>query len=191
MSGIDWYTARAAGVVAYALLTSGVLLGVLLAGRARLARWPAFAVTDVHRFVALLSGVFIALHVYALLLDRYAHVSLATLLVPGATSYRPFWIALGTVALELLAAVGISNLLRKRLGHARWRRIHYLTFVVWLAATAHGIGAGTDATAEWLRLLYVAAISGVAGAIAWRLTPSGAPSRRAPGSGASSGRATP
>jgi len=169
VSGIDWYTARAAGVVAYALLTGGVLLGVLLAGRARLPRWPQFAVTDVHRFVALLTGAFVLLHVYTLLLDTYVHTSLVAVLVPGASSYRPFWVALGTVALELLAAVGISNLFRKRLGHARWRRIHYLTFVVWAAATVHGMGAGTDAGAAWLRLLYVVSIGSVTAAVAWRV----------------------
>jgi sulfoxide reductase heme-binding subunit YedZ len=168
VNGIDWYAARAAGVVAYCLLTGGVLLGVLLAGRARLPRWPQFAVTDVHRFVALLTGVFVVLHVYALLLDQYVHTSLVTVLVPGVSSYRPFWVALGTVAVELLAAVGISNLLRKRLGHARWRRIHYLTLGVWAAATAHGIGAGTDAGAEWLRLLYVVSVASVAAGVAWR-----------------------
>ena len=184
MSGIDWYAARAAGVVAYALLTSGVLLGVLLAGRARLPRWPAFAVTDVHRFISLLTGVFIAIHVYALLLDRYAHVSVTTLVVPGATSYRPFWVALGTVALELLFAVALSNVLRKRLSHVRWRRVHYLTFGVWFASTLHGIGAGTDATAGWLRVLYLVAIGTVAFATLWRVTrpalvPARAPARRA------------
>lgn len=186
MTGIDWYAARAAGVVAYALLTGGVLLGVLLAGKARLARWPAFAVTDVHRFLSLLTGVFVGLHVYALVLDRYAHVSVVTLLVPGATSYRPFWVALGTVALELLAAVGLSNLLRRRLGHSRWRRLHYLTFAVWLAATAHGIGAGTDAGAGWLRMLYVVSVGSVAAAVTWRagrgaLIPARVPARRARG----------
>lgn len=186
MNGVDWYAARAAGVVAYGLLTSGVLLGVLLAGRARLSRWPAFAVTDIHRYVSLLTGVFIAIHVYALLLDRYAHVSLATLVVPGASSYRPFWLALGTVALELLFAVAVSNLFRKRLGHARWRRVHYLTFVVWIAATAHGIGAGTDALADWLRALYLVSIGSVALAVTWRVgrgavTPARAPARRARG----------
>lgn len=169
MSSIDWYTARAAGVVAYALLTTGVLLGVLLGGRARLPRWPAFAVTDVHRFVALLTGWFVVLHVGAVLLDSYVHTSLAQALVPGLSSYRPLWVALGTVALELLAAVALSNLLRKRLGHARWRRIHYLTFVVWAAATLHGIGAGTDATASWLRLLYVVSVGSVAAALTWRV----------------------
>ena len=138
MTGVDWYAARAAGVVAYALLTSGVLLGVLLGGRARLPLWPAFAVTDVHRFISILTGVFIGIHVYALLLDQYAHVSVITLLVPGASSYRPFWLALGTIALELLLAVAISNVLRKRIGHRRWRRVHYLAFGVWIASTAHG-----------------------------------------------------
>ncbi len=183
MSGIDWYVARAAGVVAYALLTSGVLLGVLLAGRARFPRWPAFALTDVHRFISILTGVFIAIHVYALLLDRYAHVSIATLVVPGASSYRPFWIALGTIALELLLAVALSNLLRKRIGHMRWRRVHYLTFGVWIAATAHGVGAGTDASAGWLRVLYLVSIGSVALALTWRLrrvpvTPARVPARR-------------
>lgn len=179
MSAIDWYAARSAGVVAYCLLTGGVLLGVLLAGRARLPRWPQFAVTDVHRYVALLTGAFVVLHVYMLLLDRYVHTSLVAVLVPGASSYRPFWVALGTVALELLAAVGVSNLFRKRLGHARWRRIHYLTFAVWAAATAHGVGAGTDAGAEWLRLLYVVSIGSVAAAVVWRAgrSAAGAPAR--------------
>ena len=180
MSGVDWYTARAAGVVAYALLTSGVLLG----GRARLPRWPAFAVTDVHRFVSILTGVFIAIHIYALLLDRYAHVSVVTLVVPGASSYRPFWLALGTIALELLLAVALSNVLRKRIGHKRWRRVHYLTFGVWIASTAHGIGAGTDATAGWLRVLYLVSIGMVALAVLWRtgrgaVTPARAPAPRA------------
>lgn len=184
MTGIDWYAARAAGVIAYALLTSGVLVGVLLGGRARLSRWPAFALTDVHRFLSLLTGAFIAIHVCALLVDRYAHVSFTTLVLPGASSYRPFWIALGTVALELLLAVALSNLLRKRLGHARWRRVHYLTFGVWIAATAHGIGAGTDATAGWLRVLYVVSIGSVGLALIWRTArpapiPARAPARRA------------
>jgi sulfoxide reductase heme-binding subunit YedZ len=179
VNAIDWYAARSAGVVAYCLLTGGVLLGVLLAGRARLPRWPQFAVADVHRYVAFVTGAFVVLHVYTLLLDRYVHTSLLAMLVPGASSYRPFWVALGTVALELLAAIGVSNLFRKRLGHARWRRIHYLTFAVWAAATAHGVGAGTDSGADWLRLLYVVSIGSVAAAVVWRAgrAAAGAPAR--------------
>lgn len=134
-----------------------------------------------HRFVALLTGAFVLLHVYTLLLDRYVHTSVVAVLVPGASAYRPFRVALGTVALELLAAVGVSNLLRKRIGYTRWRRIHYLTLVVWAAATVHGIGSGTDAGAGWLRVLYVCAVGSVAAAVAWRrLRPTPVPARRGP-----------
>jgi sulfoxide reductase heme-binding subunit YedZ len=177
---VDWYAARAAGVVAYALLTGGVLLGTLLSGRARLRSWPAFAITDVHRFVALLTGAFLALHVGAVALDSVVHFSLVQLVVPGTSSYRPFWVALGTVAAELLVAVAVANGLRKRISHARWRRVHYLTFAVWLAATWHGIGAGTDSSAPWLRLLYVFSVGSVAGAVTWRMgrrTLQGSPAR--------------
>jgi hypothetical protein len=178
-ASIDWYAARAAGVLAYGLLTGGVLLGVLLAGRARLPRWPTFAVTDVHRFVGLLVGAFVALHVLFIALDSYVHFSLVQLVVPGTSSYRPLWVALGIVAAELLVAIAVTNALRKRLGHRLWRRVHYLTFAVWAGSTVHGIGAGTDSNTAWLRLLYVASVAAVLGALAWRIgrsrLPSGSP----------------
>jgi len=50
-SSTVWYLARSSGIVAYLLLTSSVLLGVLMAGRARFT-WPKFAVEEVHRFLA-------------------------------------------------------------------------------------------------------------------------------------------
>jgi sulfoxide reductase heme-binding subunit YedZ len=185
-SPVDWYAARAAGVLAYVLLTGGVLLGTLLSGRVRVPRWPAFAVTDVHRFVGLLVGVFVSVHVLAIGLDTYVHFSLAQLVVPGASTYRPVWVALGIVAAELLVAIAVTNLLRKRIGFRRWRRVHYLTFVVWAGSTAHGIGAGTDSNTPWLRFLYVVSIAAVLGAVVWRVARSRLPagSLAAPGAAA-------
>jgi methionine sulfoxide reductase heme-binding subunit len=168
-SPVDWYAARAAGILAYVLLTGGVLLGTLLAGRVRLPRWPTFAVTDVHRFVSVLVGIFVSVHVLTVGLDTYVHFSLAQLVVPGASSYRPLWVALGIVAAELLVAIAVTNLLRRRIGFRRWRRIHYLTFLVWAGATAHGLGAGTDSNTAWLRLLYVLSIAAVLAAVTWRV----------------------
>jgi sulfoxide reductase heme-binding subunit YedZ len=167
---LDWYVGRAAGVVAYALLTGGVLLGVLLGGRARFRRWPTFAVTDVHRFVAILTGVFLGLHVSAVLLDRVVPFSLAQVLVPGLSGYRPLWVSLGIVAAYLLLAVAVTTRLRKRLGHARWRRWHSLSFGVWGAATLHELGAGTDAGTSWLHLANVFAVASVLAAVGWRVT---------------------
>jgi hypothetical protein len=93
-----WYVARAGGILAYALLTTSVVVGLLLSGRPRLHGWPRFALEDVHRFVGLLVGTFILLHVGALLVDSYLPFSLANLVIPGTAPYRPLSVALGVVA---------------------------------------------------------------------------------------------
>ena len=46
---VDWYLIRASGIVAYVLLTGAVAIGIGLAGKERLERWPRFALTDVFR----------------------------------------------------------------------------------------------------------------------------------------------
>jgi predicted ferric reductase len=143
-----WYVARSAGILAYLLLSCSVVLGALMAGRVRFS-WPRFAVEEVHRFLAILTGVFLVIHGGSLLLDRVVPFSLAQEVVPFTASYRPFAVAFGIVAAELLAAVGISNALRKQLPHATWRAIHYLTIPVWLFATVHGLLVGTDRLDPW------------------------------------------
>ena len=139
---VDWYAARAAGVVAYVLLTGVVLVGVTIAGKLRMKTWPKFAVTDLHRFGSLLVGVFVGLHVLTIALDTYTPFSLTQLAVPFTSSYRPVWVALGIVSAELLIAVAVTNALRGRIPYRWWRRAHFATFLVWAGATVHGIGAG-------------------------------------------------
>lgn len=156
---IDWYAARAAGLVAYLLVTSSVALGLLLAGKERLERWPRFALEDVHRFAGVLAGTFIALHVAMIGIDSQAHLSVGELIVPFASHYRPFWTGMGIVAAELLLALALTNRYRNRLSHVTWRRLHYLNFAVWLAATGHGLGAGTDSGSGWFLTLYVVAMT--------------------------------
>ncbi len=143
-----WYVARSAGIVAYLLLSASVVLGALMAGRVPF-RWPKFAVEEVHRFLAILTGVFLVIHGGSLLLDNVVPFSLTQELVPFASSYRPVTVAFGVVTAELLAAVGISNALRKQLPHRTWRKIHYLTIPAWLFATVHGIFTGTDRVDPW------------------------------------------
>lgn len=150
----DWYAARAAGIVAYLLLSSSLALGLLLAGKQRFEHWPRFALEDVHRFAGLLAGLLIGLHVVTIAIDSQAHVGLASAIVPFTADYRPLWTGLGTVAAELLLLLAVTNHYRKRLAYAFWRRLHYLNFGVWLAATAHGLGAGTDSGSPWFVGLY-------------------------------------
>jgi DMSO/TMAO reductase YedYZ heme-binding membrane subunit len=160
MSPGVWYFARSAGIVAYLLLSSSVLLGVLMAGRARFT-WPKFAVEEVHRFLAILTGVFIVLHGGSLLLDRVVPISLAQELVPFTSPYRPFAVGLGICAMELMVAVGVTNALRRRMPYRLWRTLHYLTLPAWLLASLHGVLAGTDARDPWFAALAAGAFAAV------------------------------
>jgi sulfoxide reductase heme-binding subunit YedZ len=164
---VDWYAARAAGVVAYLLVSAAAALGLVLAGKERLEHWPRFAVEDVHRFAGVLAGTFIALHGLFLVIDSQSHLGLSGLVIPFTSSYRPLWTGLGVVAAELLLALAITNHYRKRLSYFIWRRFHYLNFAVWIAATAHGLGAGSDSGSTAFLLMY-AITSGVLGLLALR-----------------------
>ncbi|HVC88768.1 MAG TPA: ferric reductase-like transmembrane domain-containing protein [Gaiellaceae bacterium] len=157
MTALTWYVARSAGIVAYLLMSTSVVIGVLMSARARLS-WPRFAVQEVHRFLAILTGVFIGLHGAALLADKVMPISIVQLLVPFESSYRPFAVGLGVTSALLLAAVALSNLLRKKIPFRLWRRIHYLTLAIWVTATAHGLLSGTDRRDVWFIALVGAAV---------------------------------
>ncbi len=152
-SPVDWYAARAAGVVAYVLLTLVVSLGLTMSSRRRLERWPRFALEEVHRFGGILVGTFIVIHIVTIAIDSYLRFSLTAILVPFAASYRPLWVALGIVAAELLLALAVTNRLRERMPYRRWRAFHYANFAVWTAATVHGLASGTDRSSVWLMTL--------------------------------------
>jgi len=165
---VTWYVVRASGVLAFVFLTVSVVLGLLLSGRARPERWPRFALEDVHGFAGVLAGVFIGVHGFGLLIDKYMPFSLVQLVVPGTSAYRPLATACGIVAAELLAALAVTNRLRRQIPHRLWRRAHYLNFAVWSLALAHGIAAGTDAGKLWAGLLYTLCVGTVAGFTVWR-----------------------
>jgi sulfoxide reductase heme-binding subunit YedZ len=172
-----WYVARAGGMLSFVLLTASVVLGLLLSNKASLKRWPRFALEDVHRFVGLLAGSFILIHVGALLVDGYTPFSLTNLLVPGTAPYRPVAVAAGVISAELLVALALANRYRKSLSYRFWRRTHYLNFGVWILAFLHGLFAGTDTGSAWALAMYLVAATLVAGLSAGRFV---APEPRRP-----------
>jgi methionine sulfoxide reductase heme-binding subunit len=169
-----WFLARASGLTAYALLTASVLAGLVLKSRPLGGALKAASVTDVHRFLAALGLGTVALHGIALVLDSTVRISLVALFVPGLTAYRPLWTASGVLAAELMLVVYASFSLRRRIGPKNWRRLHWATYVIFTAATAHGVLAGTDTA--WSRPLYVGAVGAVTAAAAWRALARPAPS---------------
>ena len=164
-----WFLSRASGLTAYALLTASVLAGLVLKSRPFSGLKPA-AVTDTHRFLAMLGLGAVALHGGALLLDRTVHVTPVAVLVPGASPYRPLPVGIGVFAAELMLLVYASFSLRRVIGTRNWRRLHWATYAIFAGATVHGLAAGTDSSQPWVFGLYLGAIGSVVAATAWRAT---------------------
>jgi len=163
-----WILARASGLLAYALLTSSILAGIVLKARPFGAALKAVVVADLHRFLAMLALGFIALHAAALVLDSTVRISVAALFVPGLVPYRPLWSSLGVLAAELMLLVYASSMLRRRIGARAWKRLHWLTYAIFALATVHGLAAGTDGGRPWALVLYGGAVGAVTAAAGWR-----------------------
>lgn len=166
---IAWYLTRATGVVALLLLTLTVALGVLDVNRYSSPRWPRFLLDALHRNVSLLSVAFLALHVITTVLDTFAHISIIAAFIPFVSSYRPFWLGLGAVASDLLLALIITSLLRRRFGFAAWRATHWLAYACWPIALLHGLGTGSDVKSGWLLAITVGCVLAVIAAVCVRV----------------------
>jgi predicted ferric reductase len=164
-----WYAARGTGVAALVLFTGTVLLGVMTSTRAASARWPRFAIGEMHRRLSLLAVSFLAVHILSSVLDTYVHIGWTALIVPFTSGYKPLWVGLGTVAFDLLLAVLVTSLLRTRFSARTWRGIHWLAYASWPVAVIHGIGIGTDLRFGWMQVIEIACVASVAGALVWRL----------------------
>ena len=150
-----WYLSRASALIAYVLLWLSMATGLLITNK--LARlWPGgLTAFDLHQFTSLLGLAFALFHALILMGDKYINYSLAQVLVPfNSTGYKPVWVGLGQIGFYLLAIVGLSFYVRKRLGHRSWRIIHYLSFLTFTLALLHGILAGTDTELAGVRIFY-------------------------------------
>ena len=163
-----WYLTRGTGTVTLILLTVSVVLGVADVRRWSSERWPRFVVDALHRNVSLLVLALLALHVLTAWLDSFAPISLIDAVIPFHSSYRPVWLGLGAIALDLLVAIAVTSLVRQRMGYRSWRAVHWLAYACWPVAVVHGLGTGTDTPSTWMLALTAACILAVLLAAATR-----------------------
>ena len=164
---VAWIVARGAGFTAYGLLTLAVAVGLALSLKLQSVEWPRMFNNEMHNYLTLLAMVFTGVHVVAIWLDPFTHYGLGAMLLPFVSTYRPFWMGLGIIAFYLGIAIGISTLLRSRIGYARWRQFHTLTLVIYVLATLHGLFAGTDGGQWWSTIVYLASAL-LVGALFWQ-----------------------
>jgi sulfoxide reductase heme-binding subunit YedZ len=164
-----WFLTRGTGVVALLLATLVVVLGVANVRRVQLEGVPRFVVELVHRNAALLAVAFLVVHVLTSVLDPFAPITLIDAVVPFLSAYRPFWLGLGAIASDLLLAIVITSLVRRRLGHRAWRAIHWLAYASWPVAVIHSLGTGSDAKTKWLLALTALCVIVVVAAVVARV----------------------
>src|SRR3712207_602034 len=119
-----WFLNRGTGIVLVAVLTLTVLLGVLSTRGAAGARIPRFLLQTVHRTVSLLALTLLTVHVATAVADTYVDIRWWQAVLPFGSAYQPFWLALGTLSLDVMLAVVVTSLMRERLGHRSWRIVH-------------------------------------------------------------------
>lgn len=171
MTDALWYFARGSGFVSLVLLTVVVALGIGARSGRTAFGLPRFAVNLLHRNAALLAVVFVAGHVVGLLFDPYAQLTVFDVVFPFLGDYRPFWQGLGTLGVDLLIAIGVTSLLRQRIGARAWRAVHWLAYLCWPVALLHGLGTGTDCGAWWAWAIAMTCAATVLAAVGWRLSP--------------------
>jgi predicted ferric reductase len=165
-----WYLTRGTGIVALILLTVSVALGIANVLRMRLRGAPRFVTLGIHRSVSLLAVAFVGVHVLTSVIDGYVPISVVDAVVPFSSAYHPFWIGLGAIALDLVLAVVITSLLRRRFGYRVWRSVHWTAYASWPIALVHSLGTGSDAGSGWMTVLTVILAGAVTAAVLARLS---------------------
>lgn len=156
-----WLASRAAGIVAFVLITTAVLLGLFMASN--IYRRPGLKrnLVKLHEQVALTALVAVGAHGVLLLGDAWLRPGLSGIAIPFTIAYRPVWVGLGILAGYLALILGPTYYLRRRIGTKRWRLIHRATVVVFALAVAHSLGSGTDGSSLWFRTLAIASATAV------------------------------
>jgi sulfoxide reductase heme-binding subunit YedZ len=127
-------------------------------------------------------------HVATLVLDCRSGLRWMDVVVPFVSTRNALWYGLGTLGFELLAVLVVSSLLRKHLPYAVSRGLHWLAYLCWTVAFAHGIGAGSDAGSVWMLLVSGACLVLVMWSVTTRLL---GPNATGPASSPGSGQAIP
>ena len=164
-----WYATRGAGATTMLLLTASVVLGIGEERGWRPVKAPRYAIAALHRTISMLALVMLVVHIVTTIADPFPKIGIAAAFIPFATNYRPLWMGLGTVASDLLLALIITSLLRRRLGYGAWRAVHWAAYACWPVAILHGLGTGSDTKSTWMLALTLASVAAVLVAVLARL----------------------
>jgi predicted ferric reductase len=158
---VTWYLTRGAGFTAYLLLWLSTAWGVAIPSRILEGKLHGAFTFEFHQFISLLSLVFTGLHIVVLLYDTYSPFSLAQILFPFISDYRPLWIGVGIISFYLMLVVTITFYMRNRIGSRSFRAIHLLSYLGFFGSALHSLLSGSDSSIPAVKLLYAGTVLSV------------------------------
>jgi sulfoxide reductase heme-binding subunit YedZ len=156
-----WITSRAAGIVSLIVASLAVSVGLMMSLKMLRTRRPEMLA--LHEVLSLGTIVALAVHGLALLGDGFLSPSLGDIALPFAWGYKTAWTSIGIIGGWALVVLGLSYYARQAIGVSRWRKLHRLTALAWIAGIVHTLGEGTDAGQIWfLAMLTIVVVPAVA-----------------------------
>ena len=134
---LTWFIIRGSGIAAFALLSASMIWGLMVSGKMLGRAVRAKGLQWLHESLGLAAVVSTAIHMIALSMDEFIDFTWFDILVPGVSTWEPLAVTLGVVSFWTLVAVSFSFYIKKWIGQAAWRSLHYLSFGAFAAALAH------------------------------------------------------
>jgi methionine sulfoxide reductase heme-binding subunit len=151
------------GLIATAVLTFNLLLGMLLSSAYRRSPlWKKLpplvkkvSVDDLHNWTAYIALTLVLTHPLLLLPDVTLKYKLTDILLPIHAPHQPFWTVLGSLALYTIIIVIITTQkkVKRRLGFRTWKNIHVISYGTALLFVIHGVFMDPelkDRPVDWL-----------------------------------------
>lgn len=144
-----WFISRSSGVVAYVMITVGVLWGLVQSGSLFRRRVSPVLALGLHSFLNWFGLGLAALHGIILIGDGYTNIDLTKVITPFISPYRPVPVGLGIIGFYLMLLLSLSFYARSHLGQKNFRLLHYGSYGVFIMVTAHSLYSGTDTGTLW------------------------------------------
>jgi len=166
------------GLVALALLTTNVLLGLLVSiGYNPVRRWPRRRIKmfTFHNWTDYIALAAAALHPIVILFSATAGFMLRDILWPIRSPSQPIENTIGAVGLYLVVFAVLTSSFRHVFGFHRWKQLHYTTYAAAVAFFIHGLFTDPqlkNRSVDWIdaeKLFVEMCIALVAGGTIWRV----------------------
>lgn len=147
---IDWLDLSSTiGLIATAVLTFNILLGMLLSTAYRRSpywkklpvRWQKISIDDLHNWTAYVALALAAAHPLLLLPDAASKFRMKDILFPVEAPHQAIWVILGTLAFYALIVVIITTqkIIKEKLRFRTWKNIHLISYGTALLFVIHGV----------------------------------------------------